>query len=418
MAARRLRILLSEGSSLSAREIATALGLAGRRVELVSADRFCFARFSRFVDRVHRAPASGADPDGYFAAVIEIVARRAIDALIPSHEQAYLFAAARDRLPSGLGVALAAFSAFEQTQSKTALTQLLARLGIPQPATEIALSRRELLAERPFPYFVKAAFGTASAGVWRVADATGRDRLAEALAARGAFAAGVVVQAAAEGPLERAQAVFDRGRLVAFHAYRQLAEGASGGDVVKMSVRRPAARAYAAEIGAALAWRGALSFDYVLDARAGAPLFIDANPRLVEPVNAWLSGVDLAGALLAVSLGEAPPAQGDGREGVVTKLTLMGLIEAAGRHGRRRDALREWLSSARGAGRYRGAVEELTPARVDPLSAVPFAGALAALMASPHAASGLSRRVVEAYSLTPAAFERARRWAAPAENSA
>ncbi len=34
------------------------------------------------------------------------------------------------------------------------------------------------------------------------------------------------------------------------------------------------------------------------------PNFFDANPRLVEPMNAWLSGVDLPGALLQVSLGE------------------------------------------------------------------------------------------------------------------
>ena len=239
MVDRRLRILLSEGWSLSAREIATALGFAGRRVELVSTDPFCFARFSRFVDRVHRAPASGADPEGYLAAVLDIVARRAVDALIPSHEQAYLFAAARDRLPRGLGVALAPFPAFEQIQSKTALTRLLARLGVPQPATEIAYSPQVFLAARAFPFFAKTAFSTASVGVWRVADAAGRDRLAEALAARGAFAAGVVVQAAAEGPIERVQAVFDRGRLVAFHAYRQLAEGPGGGDVLKASVRRP-----------------------------------------------------------------------------------------------------------------------------------------------------------------------------------
>ena len=57
------KILLSEGSSLSSREAITALGLAGHRVELVSSDPMCLGRFSRFVSRVHRAPASGADPD-------------------------------------------------------------------------------------------------------------------------------------------------------------------------------------------------------------------------------------------------------------------------------------------------------------------------------------------------------------------
>ena len=62
MIAKMPKILLSEGSSLSAREAITVLGLAGHRVELVSADALCLGRFSRFVSRVHQAPASGADP--------------------------------------------------------------------------------------------------------------------------------------------------------------------------------------------------------------------------------------------------------------------------------------------------------------------------------------------------------------------
>src|SRR3984893_8993115 len=130
------RILLSEGSSLSSREAITALGLAGHRVELVSSDPWCLGRFSRFVRHVRHAPRPGIDPDGYLAAVIEVVERREIDALIPVHEQAYLFAAARQRLPAALGVALAEFDAFEQVQSKAAFSRLLTRLDVPPPATE------------------------------------------------------------------------------------------------------------------------------------------------------------------------------------------------------------------------------------------------------------------------------------------
>ena len=72
MTTQKPKILLSEGSSLSSREAITALGLGGHRVELVSSNPICLGRFSRFVTRVHQAPASGADPDGYLATVIEI----------------------------------------------------------------------------------------------------------------------------------------------------------------------------------------------------------------------------------------------------------------------------------------------------------------------------------------------------------
>jgi carbamoylphosphate synthase large subunit len=118
MGSAKPKILLSEGSSLSSREAITALGLGGHRVELISSNPMSLGRFSRFVSHVHHAPASGADPDGYLAAVIDVVKAEKIDALIPVHEQAYLFAAARQKLPAGVGIALADFEAFEQLQSR------------------------------------------------------------------------------------------------------------------------------------------------------------------------------------------------------------------------------------------------------------------------------------------------------------
>src|SRR5258708_17060147 len=161
------KVLLSEGSSLSARESMTALGLAGHRVELVSSEPLCLGRFSRFVERVHRVVALGADPDGYLAAVSDIVKTRAIDVLLPVHEQAYLFAAARRKLPGGLGIALADFEAFEQVQSKANLAEILAPLDVPQPGTTVIRSAGEFAVAPPFPVFVKAPLCTPIPALWR-----------------------------------------------------------------------------------------------------------------------------------------------------------------------------------------------------------------------------------------------------------
>jgi predicted ATP-grasp superfamily ATP-dependent carboligase len=410
MTSRKPKILLSEGSSLSSREAITALGLAGHRVELVSSNPICLGRFSRFVGRVHRAPASGADPDGYLAAVLEVIRRNNIDALLPVHEQAYLFAAARRRLPEGLGVALADFETFEQVQSKASFAALLTRLQVPQPKTEIIGSADQFAAERPFPFFVKAAFGTASAGVWRVGDAHQRDALLLQLQTLNAFAEGLLVQAAIVGSLERTQAVFDHGRLVACHIYRQMVEGPGGGDVLKISVNSAQVRDTVARIGHALAWHGALSFDYIRDDATGTPHFIDANPRMVEPMNAWLSGVDLPGALLQISLGETAPTQPEGREGVLTRLGLMGLLDAARQRHRRRDILREIGLLATASGRYRGSREELVPLLTDPWCAIPLSVVVARLLRTPEAGARFSDSTVAAYSLTPAAIHRLRAW--------
>jgi predicted ATP-grasp superfamily ATP-dependent carboligase len=410
MTAKRPKILLSEGSSLSSREAITALGLAGHRVDLLSSDPQCLGRFSRFVRRVHRAPAPGLDPDGYLSAVIGIVNARKIDVLMPVHEQAYLFAAARRQLPSRLGIALADFEAFEQVQSKAGLAELLTRLDVPQPRTEIVRSANEFAADRPYPFFVKAAFGTASVGVWQVRDARQRDAVLAQLQQHDAFAEGLVVQAAVTGSLERTQAVFDRGRLVASHIYRQAVEGPGGGDVLKISVASPQVREIVMRIGRALDWHGALSFDYIREDATGTPHFIDANPRLVEPMNAWFSGIDLPGALLQVSLGETPPAQAPGREGVVTRLGLMGLLDAARLRNRRRDVLREIALLASSSGRYRGSREELVPLLTDPWCVIPLGVVVRRLLHDPAVAARFSDTAIAAYSLTPQAIHRLRAW--------
>jgi predicted ATP-grasp superfamily ATP-dependent carboligase len=410
MTAQKPKILLSEGSSLSAREAITALGLAGHRLELLSSNPMCLGRFSRFVSRVHRPPASGADPDGYLGAVMDVVKRHNIDVLIPVHEQAYLFAAARKRLPPDLGIALADFKAFEQVQSKASLATLLTQLKVPQPKTDIVHSADEFESPWPYPFFVKAAFGTASAGVWRVADARQHDALLVRLQAQNAFAESVVIQAAVSGSLERTQAVFDRGRLVASHIYRQVVEGPGGGDVLKISVVSAQVRETVMRIGQALRWHGALSFDYIREHATGTPHFIDANPRLVEPMNAWLSGVDLSGALLQISLGETPPVQPEGREGVLTRLGLMGLLDAARQRNRRRDILREIGLLTGNSGRYRGAREELMPLATDPWCAIPLAFVAARLLRRPAAAARFSETAIAAYSLTPQAIHRLRAW--------
>lgn len=404
-------ILLSEGSSLSAREAITALGLAGHYIEIISSEPICLGRFSRFVRRVHSAPASAVDPDGYLAVVLDVLARRKIDVLLPINEQAYLFAAARHRFSASVNVALSDFDAFEQVQSKARFSELLTRLDLPQPDTEIVTSPQRFQGDWNFPRYVKTAFDTASSGIWQVNNLHERDHVRQELEAKGAFADGVLVQVPVRGALERAQTVFDRGRLVAINIYRQVVEGPRGGDVIKVSVNRPDVGAMIERIGSALRWHGALSFDYILEPGTETPRFLDANPRLVEPMTGALSGVDLAGCLLSVSVGEAPSPRPAGRVNVRTRLSLMGILKAAGRNGRRSDVLGELCMIARKKGRYIDTVEELTPLHMDPWSVLPVVAVALQLIISPHRAERLAQQAVGNYSLSPKSVRRAREWA-------
>ncbi len=153
------------------------------------------------------------------------------------------------------------------------------------------------------------------------------------------------------------------------------------------SVRRPVVRAHLEKVGQALDWHGALSIHYIVPDDGGAPLLIDCNPRLVEPMNAYRSGVDLVGLLLLISLGATPAALPEGREGVLTHLAMQALLGCAARGGTRRDIARECVCLLA----KRGSTEELTPVRSDWISAVPLAVTAALLLASPKSAIRLAR---------------------------
>jgi hypothetical protein len=156
-------------------------------------------------------------------------------------------------------------------------------------------------------------------------------------------------------------------------------------------VSRPELRAAIEAIGRRLGWHGALSVDYIWRDDSDTPLLIDCNPRLVEPMSGWLAGVDLVGLLLAVSQGEAPAIAAASRDGVRTHLAMQALLGCAARGGRRRDIVREGWRVFFRRGPYAASTEELTPLRLDWVSAVPVATTAMLLLAMPKLAASLAR---------------------------
>jgi biotin carboxylase len=313
------------------------------------------------------------------------------------------------------------FEALAQVQDKVSAYRTLARIGVPQPPAVIAASAAELAGAgtRPgWPVFVKTPIGTASAGVRRVGSREELGRLAGEYERLGVFAGGggaggggaggggaggggVLVQQPVAGPLVMVQAVFADGELVAFHACERVREGPSGGASHKRGRPLPRAREQMARLGAALTWHGALSAD-VIDGPEG-PVFIDINPRLVEPANALASGVDLTGALVQVALTGTSRPQPDGTPGARTHQLLLAVLGTAQR-GRRRDVARELADAALRRGSYRDSREELTPVRGDLLAPAPVAVAALATLAWPPAWRRFVGGSAGAYALTPAAW--------------
>jgi hypothetical protein len=397
-----MRVLLTDGSGLTSRQVAGLLSVAGHEVEVLSPDPLCLCRMTRHVRGVRRVPRYGPDPLRWLDAALQAYSGGAFDVLLPTQDQVAVLAAFPGLLRAArVNTAVPAFASLSAVQDKVAASRTLSRLGIPQPLSAVGVDGWDR-----FPAFVKQPIGTAARGVRRI---TSPDGL------RDAGGAGIVlVQAAADGPLVMCQTVFDHGTLVAFHANLRVAEGANGGASHKRSIDLPAARDSFEHLGRALDWHGALSADVIL--AAGGPLFIDLNPRLVEPVNAARAGVNLTGALLEVATGRHPapaPSPDPGRAGTATHQLVLAVLGAAA-HGRGRPGVAgELIRALRHTGLYVGSHEELTPLRGDPLSAVPLLRAAITTLIRPSSWAALASGSIANYALSPQGWEQIRAHAEP-----
>lgn len=385
-----MRVVLTEASSLTARETLTVLGARGLRPDLLTAPSWPLARFSRLRGRLLRAPAPATDPLGYVTAVAELLRSGRADVVLPTHEQAWLLAAGRHLLPADAALPVADVAAHDQVQGKLTFARLLDTLDVPQP-------RWWLPGEAAtYPYWVKASFGTAGRSVRLVRD---DDQLAAAVADLDGGGP-LMCQAPAPGRYAQVQAVFAHGRMIGAHTCEQDGVGAGGSAAARRSVDHPRAREAARRVGERLGWHGGLTLDYLhVD---GRPQVIECNPRMVEPGNAAAAGVDLPALMITAATGVGVPDEVRvGRPGVRTRSTMALAIGAAERTGRRGAVLRAWADRDGG--------EVLTPALHDPPSALPLIGVTAALLARPAAAGHLASATVAAYAVPPSAVDVVRR---------
>lgn len=391
-----LRVLLSEGSGLTSRQVVSRLGALGHHVEILSSTPLCLARFTRHVRALHRVPRFGDDPLAWFDEAGRIARTRSIDVLLPTQEQVAVLSARLSRLE--VGTVVPDFAALRRVQDKIAAWRTLQAIGVPQPPSVVVRDRDDLASILRFPVFVKRPISTASAGVRR---ATTAGELAAAATALGLGEGELLVQSQASGPLAMVQALADRGRLIAHHANLRVLEGIGGGAAVKESVVLPGFAAHLERLVQALDWHGPISMDVIVTGEGA--LVIDVNPRLVEPVNAWLAGVDLVGTMLELACGRHSAPAPAGRPAVRSRQLLLCILGAAER-GSRLAILRELTEAIRGRGVYEGAVEELTPVAGDPLAALPVVVALLATLIAPSLWRSFHAGATGPYSLTPEAW--------------
>lgn len=397
----QLKILITEGSSGSAKETVYCIG-DRYDLGLLDAALFCQCRFSKFVRRVHRCPHFASRPAEYLQFLISTVRSENYDVLFPVHEQVYLLSRVRERIAREVAVAIPDFDTLRVMQSKSDFVRVLSELEIPIPETRIVREFGELHGYEKYPCYIKLAHSTAGTGVALVHD---KEELAETEArfdaeSRLVDGSEILVQQPASGIMCVVQAVFQNGEMIAAHCAETLWRGVGGGQGFRVSASHPKVVQYVRKLGEHLGWHGPMFLEYFYDPNTGEPRFIECNPRIGETFNAKLSGIDLCELIVRISLGEKlEPIREPGKVGVRSYTDFHLLLAYALNGDNRRTILREALQMLTGRGKYQNASTEITRPREDPLSLIPAVATFIQLLIHPGLGRRLVNRTVGNYSL-------------------
>lgn len=401
-----MKVLLSDGSGLTSRQVSTILGRKGHEVHVLCPGGIALTRWTTWVRKVHRVPEFGPDPYLWLQSAIAVMLDEQPQLFICTQEQVAIVSAELDRiriLYPNINIAVPKFESLRIIIDKVLARQTLKELSLPQPESGIANSVEELATFKFLPAYIKTPIGTASAGVRHALTVSDVQRIGAEYEKDGAFVEDgqLLVQKAIRGPLLMISSVFSHGTLVAWHACLRIREGSGGGASVKSSLPLPIIQDHLAKLGRHLEWHGALSLDAILD--EGSPKYIDINPRLVEPMNALLSGVDLVQCLIEVSLeGETTkniskvPVGSIGVDSHQMVLALVGACQQ-GRYA----VFHELAMILFSWGDFQHSTEELTPWKSDPLSfLVVFGLFLMLIVYGPSGAKKMSTGAVSKYALS------------------
>ncbi len=399
-----MKILMTDGSSNSARQTLYGLDPAWQ-IDVCAPSRLAQCRFSSLVNRFLRCPPIGSDPARYLAFLLRQLRSQSYDLILPTHEEVYLLSRFRERFQAEASLAVPSWEAIRHLLGKIEFAQQMHALSLPVPEFEIVTSIDQLASYGRFPFYLKRNYATAGQGVQLIRDAADRAAAIAQLDKREAESSQeirLLAQRSANGQMCVGQAVFQHGELIAAHCAQVLEAGVGGGATFRAGVRHPEVLQHLRQLGEALQWHGAMFLEYFHDPRADRIEYIECNPRIGEPVNALLSGVDLVSALVAVSQNEQNFSFGSFGEttpGVRSHVGFIALLGRAMKGATRRELIRAGRDMAGHRGAYENAENEMTRPAVDRLSRLPAAFVLARLLVRPRAVHQLVNTTVGQYAL-------------------
>ncbi|MCY7079629.1 ATP-grasp domain-containing protein [Streptococcus oralis subsp. tigurinus] len=382
------RLLFLEGSSLTSRETLTVLLTEKYKVDVLSPDRFSIAAFSRLTHMLTTVDVN-TSPLTYLKQVGELLQKKNYVAILPTHEEGWLLANGKNFLSSDLPIALSEAEVFKEVAGKIAFAELADKLDLPVPEWEYVTDLESI--HLPYPYWLKADYGTAGRSVYKVTS----DLDLKNLVKRQLFGnERWMAQQDIKGQYGQVQAVFSHGKLLALHSNIKIGSGSGGSAAARLSINSAGTREHIEKIGQHLKWHGGLTLDFI--SHNHQPYYIECNPRMVEPANAYKAGVNFPKILIDLAQGkESQSGISLGKPGVKTHSLLALVIGTAERTQSRRkiwQTIREWLFKSDSA-------EVLTPIRKDLPSVIPLVVIAIRLLLNPKSVKKLVAHTVDHYSV-------------------
>lgn len=305
------RVLVTDGEFKHTLGIVRSLGTRGHEVHLLARSGRAPAAHSRWVARWHAAPAAGASQ--YDVRLIEVAAALAPVSLIPVGSGAWASAdRLRDRLPPGVGLAIATRESFAIANDKRQTADVARMLGVRTPEERPVRSledARSAWKELGVPLVLKSAREEGRKVLRYVRSA---EQLPAAFEAVRAAAGGeVIAQSHVAGDGYGFSALYWHGVRVRGFAHRRVREWPPSGGTsacAESVTGAPEIERAGAALLDALKWHGVAMVEF--KGSPAQPVLIEINAKFWGSLDVALAaGVDFPGDLTALLEGRTLPPQ-------------------------------------------------------------------------------------------------------------
>lgn len=385
------KILITEASSLTSREMLTVLKNSSYDIDILSSNSFDISRFTSITK--HRFQMENPNNyHDYFYKLNEICKKNNYFAVLSGHEEIWMFSAG-DKYIQHLPLIYSSISSFDQVQGKIDFAVLCDSLNIQQPCW---IRGDKLTDDIPFIGWMKSNYGTAGRGVYKVNSCEDIKKGYDFFQME---KEDLMYQEHIQGEYGQVQAISLNGKLVAVHSSIKTAEGYGGSAAARLSIDTTPLLESVTRICSYLNWQGGITFDFIR--KDDQYYFIECNPRMVEPGNAAKSGINFPEIIISIITGTYNKKDIQiGKVGVKTHSTLAIMLGTAYNTKKRIPIISVLFNSLFHRGRFKGSTEVLTPIKNDLKSILPIVVTLVKLLCNPNTADTVSGSAVSNYSIS------------------